>query len=163
MTHQVLSNDGEFSFRLLGKCMIWLVCVLLVHLPTFDFDMLTCCYVLACSVSHHVNEAFAPDQLKLLLASYRHCYQLSMSPLIIMFVALSIEVLVRSRSGNHIGSTICCTLRLPHASEVLVFTSLAKLTHMFQVDSMATYAQPKYSNPLTFDALNCGTLCFQVS
>ena len=51
----------------------------------------------------------------------------------------------------------------PAASEVLVFTSLAELAHVFQVDSTASYAQPKYSNHPTFDALNCGTLCFQVS
>jgi len=67
MTHQVLSNGGKFPFRLLGKCMIWLVCILLDHLPSFDSDMLTCCYVLPCSVWHHVYEAFAPDQLNAFL------------------------------------------------------------------------------------------------
>lgn len=86
-----------------------------------------------------------------------------MSPLSTMFVALSIEVL----SGellwqSRAGSSSCYTLRLPPASEVLVFTSVTELPHVFQADSMATYAQPKYSNKPTFDALNCGTLCVQV-
>jgi len=89
---------------------------------------------------------------------------LSMSPLIIMFVALSIEVFCAELLWqSHAGSSTCYTLRLPPASEVLVFTSLTELARVFQVDSMATYAQPKYSNHPTFDALNCGTLCFQVS
>ncbi|KAL3159354.1 hypothetical protein ABBQ32_14138 [Trebouxia sp. C0010 RCD-2024] len=62
-----------------------------------------------------------------------------------------------------LGSSTCYTLRLPAASELLVFTSLTELAHVFQVDSMASYAQPKYSNHPTFDALNCGTLCFQIT
>ncbi|KAL3160457.1 hypothetical protein ABBQ32_010775 [Trebouxia sp. C0010 RCD-2024] len=62
-----------------------------------------------------------------------------------------------------LGSSTCYTLRLPAASERLVFTSLTELAHVFQVDSMASYAQPKYSNHPTFDALNCGTLCFQIT
>ncbi|DBA79232.1 TPA: hypothetical protein ACH3X1_009046 [Trebouxia sp. C0004] len=62
-----------------------------------------------------------------------------------------------------LGSTTCYTLRVPPASEVLVFTSLTELAHVSQVDSIATYAQPKYSNHPTFDALNCGTLCFQIT
>jgi hypothetical protein len=87
-----------------------------------------------------------------------------MSPLIITFVAFSIEVFCAELLWqSHAGSSICYTLRLPPASEVLVFTSLTELAHVFQVDSMATYAQPKYSNHPTFDAMNCGTLCFQVS
>lgn len=46
MAHQVLSNGGEFPFRLLGKCMVWLVCILLVHLPIFDSDT---AHLLSCS------------------------------------------------------------------------------------------------------------------
>ena len=61
---------------------------------------------------------------------------------------------------SHAGSSTSYTLRLPAASEFLVFTSLTELAHVFQLDSMAKYAQPKYSNHPTFDALNCGTLCF---
>ncbi|DBA86407.1 TPA: hypothetical protein ACH3X2_005644 [Trebouxia sp. C0005] len=44
-----------------------------------------------------------------------------------------------------------------------MFSSLAELAHRFHVDFMATYAQPKYSNHPTLDALNCGTLCFQIN
>ncbi len=81
-----------------------------------------------------------------------------------MFVAFSTEVFCAELLWQSpAGSSTCYTLRLPRASEKRVFTSLIQLAHVFQVDSMATYAQPKYSNHPTFDALNCGTLCFQVS
>ncbi|DBB04071.1 TPA: hypothetical protein ACH3X1_013124 [Trebouxia sp. C0004] len=70
------------------------------------------------------------------------------------------SVMLNDRSKDSSSST-CYTLRLPAAPEVLVFTSLAELAHVFQVDSMASYAQPKYSNHPTFDALNCGIVCFQ--
>ena len=46
VAHQVLSMGGNFSFRLLGKCMLWLVCILLVHLPIFDSDT---AHLLSCS------------------------------------------------------------------------------------------------------------------
>ena len=39
MAYQALSNGGEFPFKLLGKCMLWLVCILLVHVPIFDLDI----------------------------------------------------------------------------------------------------------------------------
>ena len=81
-----------------------------------------------------------------------------------MFAALSIEVFrAELLWQSHPGSSTCYTLRLPAASDVLVFTSPIELAHVFHVDSMASYAQPEYSNHSTFDALNCGTLCFQVS
>lgn len=146
--------------------------------------MLTCWYVLACSVWHHINEAFAPDQLKLhssagIILSLQCCAGiiLSLLPLpmsrtviatvidvIVMPVAFSTEVFcAQLLCQSHAGSSTCYTLRLPPASEVLVFTSLTELAHVFQVDAMAMYAQPKYSNRPTSDALNCGTLWFQVS
>ena len=112
--HKVLSNGGDFPFRLLGKRMIWLVCILHVLQPSFASDMLTCCCVLACSVWHHVNEAFAPDQLKLrssvgiILSSL----PLSMSPSIIMFDALSIEVFCMEllyTCGNHMQAQVPAT------------------------------------------------------
>lgn len=63
MAHQVLSNGGDFPFRLLGKCMLWLVCMLLVHLPIFASDT---AHLLTCSsMFSPVKQALAPDQLKL--------------------------------------------------------------------------------------------------
>lgn len=60
-----------------------------------------------------------------------------------------------------LGSHVCYTLQLPRADAVM-FKFVKELKRLFKVDSMATYAQPKYSNHPTFDALNCGAPWFQV-
>lgn len=163
MAHQVLSNGGDFPFRLLGKCMGWLVCILFVLLP-LTLTLLICCYVLACSVWLSTRLLRQTISMQSSVGIILSSLPLLMSSLVSMFAAPSIEV-VRAEVllQSHAGSSTCYTLRLPAASEVLVFTSLTELAHVFQVDSMASYAQPKYSNHPRFDALNCATLCFQVS
>ena len=81
MVHQGLSNAGEFPFRFLGKCIIWLVCILLVHLPSFDSNTLPCCYniimfqhaqsgILSMRLLHQINSSCMPPS-----ASYCHCYR----------------------------------------------------------------------------------------
>ena len=66
MAHQVLSNGGDFPFRLL-------VCILLVHLPIFDPDtahLLSCSSILSMRLWHQTNSSCIP-----LLASYCLCYR----------------------------------------------------------------------------------------
>ena len=60
------------------------------------------------------------------------------------------------------GSDTLYTLALPRA-EVFEFEVVQDLAGKFVANSMDGYAQPKYSNFLTFDALDCGSLWFQVS
>ena len=60
------------------------------------------------------------------------------------------------------GSDTLYTLALPEA-KVFEFEAVQDLAEKFVADSMDVYAQPKYSNYPTFDALNCGSLWFQVS
>ena len=60
------------------------------------------------------------------------------------------------------GSDTLYTLALPRAT-VFQFEVIQDLAGKFDVNSMDVYAQPKYSNFPTFDALNCGSLWFQVS
>jgi len=60
------------------------------------------------------------------------------------------------------GSDTLYTLALARA-EVFEFEVVQDLAGKFVANSMDVYAQPKYSNFPTFDALNCGSLWFQVS
>ena len=59
------------------------------------------------------------------------------------------------------GSDTLYTLALPRATG-LQFEVAQDLAGKFVANSMDVYAQPKYSNFPTFDALNCGSLWFQV-
>ena len=80
----------------------------------------------------------------------------------IMFVCITTHVMMtavammcRLKYRLHFAIAACI--------QGLVFTSVTELSHEDQVDSMATYAWPRYSNHPTFDESNCGALCFQVS
>ncbi|DBB00231.1 TPA: hypothetical protein ACH3X1_014060 [Trebouxia sp. C0004] len=80
------------------------------------------------------------------------------------FESLAHQVL--ANGGNHtfrlVGSDTLYTLALPRA-EVFEFEVVQDLAGKFVANSMDVYAQPKYSNFPTFDALNCGSLWFQVT
>ena len=60
------------------------------------------------------------------------------------------------------GSDTLYTLTLPRAT-VYEYEVVQDLAGKFVANSMDVYAQPKYSKFPTFDALNCGSLWFQVS
>ncbi|DBB14525.1 TPA: hypothetical protein ACH3X3_004805 [Trebouxia sp. C0006] len=80
------------------------------------------------------------------------------------FESLAHQVL--ANGGNHtfrlVGSDTLYTLALPRA-EVFEFEVVQDLAGKFVANFMDVYAQPKYSNFLTFDALDCGSLWFQVT
>ena len=60
------------------------------------------------------------------------------------------------------GSDTLHTLALPRAT-VFEFELVQDLAGKFVANSMDVYAQPKHSNFPAIDALNCGSLWFQVS
>ncbi|KAL3132928.1 hypothetical protein ABBQ38_006842 [Trebouxia sp. C0009 RCD-2024] len=73
---------------------------------------------------------------------------------------------VLANGGNHtfklVGSDTLYTLALPRAT-FFGFRTFQELAGTFVADSMDVYAQQRHSNFPTFDALNCGSLWFQVT
>lgn len=80
----------------------------------------------------------------------------------IMFVCITTHVMMTAVA---MMCRLKCRLHFAIAACIqgLVFTSVTELSHEDQVDSMATYAWPRYSNHPTFDESNCGALCFQIT